>query len=85
MDWSSNAFSLLVRPLVFVAFFGLVAVIGAWIRRLIPEGRAKQFLTRPVNFHPRTEGERRSWFPLLVWVGLALLIWVPLIWWASRL
>ena len=81
MNWDT-ALSFILRPLIVLAFFLVVALIGAAIRRAIPEGRAKDFLTRPVNMFPKSEAERRSWFPFVVWVLLALVIWVPLIFWA---
>jgi hypothetical protein len=72
----------ILRPVILVVLLVIVAWIGAAIRRRIPEGRVKEFLTQPVNMWPKTEAERRSWFPFVVWVLLALIIWVPLIFWA---
>lgn len=83
MNWDT-ALSFVLRPVILLAFLFLVAVIGAMVRRAIPEGRGKDFLTRPVNMWPKTEAERRSWFPLLVWIALSLIIWLPLIFWAAH-
>jgi hypothetical protein len=81
MSWDT-ALSFVLRPLILLVILFVVAVIGAAIRRRIPEGRAKDFLTRPVNMWPKTEEERHSWFPLIVWILLSLTIWGPLIFWA---
>ena len=82
MDWSTDALSLIVRPLIVVGFFFLVALIALPIKRRVARmrsARMRSFLLQPVNMVPRTEEERRSWFGFFVWVAFALIIWVPLI------
>lgn len=76
--------SLLVRPLGLIALLVVVAFVSSLIRRAIPDGRVKRFLTIPVPIIPRTEAERRNWWPVVAWVAAALIIWVPLILWAGH-
>jgi len=72
---STFALSLVARPLLFVLLFGTAAWIGRAILRRVPEGTVKRILARPVPIRPRTEAERRSWFPLLTWLGMTAVVW----------
>ncbi len=83
-----TALSLILRPLIVLGFFFLVALVALPIKRRVVRmrsARVRSFLLQPINMVPRTEAERRSWFPVLVWIALSLLIWVPLVWWASTI
>jgi hypothetical protein len=77
-----TALSLILRPLIALGFFLLVALIAWPIKRRVARMRSprlRSFLLQPVNVVPRTEEERRSWWPVFWWVALALVIWVPII------
>jgi hypothetical protein len=77
---------LVLRPLIFVLLFGTAAWIGRAILRHVPEGPVKRVLARPVPIRPRTEAERRSWFPLLVWLGMTVVVWggIALLMWVNE-
>lgn len=79
----SFALSLILRPLILLGFFWLVAIIGWCIRRALPAGRVRDFLTQPANMIPRTEAERRSWVPVLAWLTASVIIWGALLAWVT--
>ena len=76
--------SILIRPLVAFALFFLAAVIGRWILRQLPEGRAKRFLSWRLPVFPQNEAERRDWWPV-VWLFVASTLLFGVIWYADPL
>jgi len=75
-----NYLPLLLRPLILIAFIALVAFLSSLVRRAIPEGRVKRFLTRPMHTIPKTEADRRDWTPVIIIVVLAVLLWGGVAW-----
>jgi hypothetical protein len=65
--------------LIMLALLCLAVVLASYLTRLIPEGRLKDYLTKPRRVHPITEEDRRDWNPVLWPLGLGLILWV-IIW-----
>jgi hypothetical protein len=83
MNWTTAA-SLVLRPVFLLGLLWTAVLIGVAIRRRIPEGRVKRVLEHPAPLVPRTEAERRDWWPFIAWLAAAAIIWVPLILWANH-
>jgi len=80
-----RALSLILRPIIVFAFFLLVALIALPIKRRVARMRSERwrsFLLQPVNMIPRTEEERRNWWPVFWWLFLAAAAWgIPAAMW----
>jgi len=79
---STSVIALVLRPLVLIAFIALIALLSSLIRRAIPAGRVKAFLTRPMHVIPQ-EGEPHSWRPFVILVLLSALLWGGVAWMIS--
>ena len=81
----SLAASLIARPFALLLLIATVAALSSLIRRALPAGRVKRFLTRPMPMVPRTEAERRDWWPVVAWFTAAAIVWGALIGWVARM
>ena len=76
MGVSVSYWGYLLRPLATLVFFFIVWLIGRGVTALIPEGRVKEFLTRPHNVIPQTKADRKDWWPVILpWGLFALMVW----------
>ncbi len=65
---------ILLRPLVALALFLAAALLARLVLRLIPAGRFKAYISKPMPVIPRTEAERKDWRPVLwIWGAIALI------------
>ena len=74
VNWTT-ASSLVLRPVFLLLLLWGAAVIGAAIRRRIPEGPVKRILEHPAPLVPRTDVEQRDWWPFVAWLAAAVVIW----------
>ena len=76
--------AILVRPFIAFALFFVAAVIGRAILRRIPPGRLRTWLGRPMPVFPRTDAERRDWWPVILLLGVPI-IFLVVIWFMDPL
>lgn len=74
-----NALAIIGRPFVALALFLIAAWIGNAILKRMKPGRLRTFLSRPMVVIPRTEAERRDWWPVILPIAaflvLAIVVW----------
>ncbi len=78
---STTWLGIALRPLVALALFLAAALLGRLVLRLIPAGRFKTYISKPMPVVPRTEAERKNWMPVVwIWLAIALIFgWIALL------
>lgn len=71
---------IILRPLTFLALFGLAVLISWALHKVIPAGRVKDALYKPMHVIPRNEAERRDWKPVWLFFGASLLVFAWIFW-----
>jgi hypothetical protein len=77
MGWT--ALAIIGRPFVAVALFFTAAVIAHCVLKLVPHGTLRRILTRRLTIVPKSEAERKDWWPVILPLGFFALLMLALL------